>query len=97
MRKIIILLLLVIFFLSGLVFGMQRNEVAEQRPVPDTSATEVVEEANEEEQIIIAQTDVLEEGSYSLTNRTAATMEGIVKQLFEVIVAIMYGIGELFF
>ncbi|WP_152656304.1 hypothetical protein [Oceanobacillus sp. CFH 90083] len=93
MRNIIILLLLVIFFLSGLVFGMQKNETA----APDTSAVEVMEQTDEQEQIIIAESDVLEEGNYSLTNRTAATMEGIVKKLFEVIVAIMYGIGELFF
>lgn len=97
MRNIIILLLLVIFFLSGLVFGMQKNETAEQTAIPDESAAEVTEEINEQEQVIIAETDVLEEGNYSLTNRTAATMEGIVKGLFEVIVSIMYGIGELFF
>ncbi|GEN86396.1 hypothetical protein MKY30_20560 [Oceanobacillus sp. FSL W8-0428] len=97
MRNIIILLLLVIFFLSGLVFGMQKNETAEQTAIPDESAVEVAEEINEQEQIIITETDVLEEGNYSLTNRTAATMEGIVKGLFEVIVSIMYGIGELFF
>lgn len=97
MRNIIILLLLVIFFLSGLVFGMQKNETAEQTAAPDESAVEVAEEIDEQEQITIAETDVLEEGTYSLTNRTAATMEGIVKGLFEVIVSIMYGIGELFF
>ncbi|GGP12574.1 hypothetical protein [Oceanobacillus neutriphilus] len=97
MRNIIILLLLVIFFLGGLVFGMQKNEKAEQSAIPDESAVEVAEEINEQEQTIIAETDVLEEGNYSLTNRTAATMEGIVKGLFEVIVSIMYGIGELFF
>lgn len=99
MRNIIILLLLVIFFLSGLVFGMQKNETAEQTAIPDAdeSAVEVAEEINEQEQVIIAETDVLEEGNYSLTNRAAATMEGLVKGLFEVIVSIMYGIGELFF
>ncbi|CEI84201.1 hypothetical protein J18TS1_28450 [Oceanobacillus oncorhynchi subsp. incaldanensis] len=101
MRNIIILLLLVIFFLSGLVFGMQKNEPAEQTVSSDTPAVEVIEDEaqdrEEQEEIIVAETDVLEGGNYSLTNRTAATMGGIVKQLFEVIVSIMYGIGELFF
>lgn len=101
MRNIIILLLLVIFFLSGLVFGMQKNETAEQTVSSDTPAVEVIEDEapdrEEQEEIIVAETDVLEDGDYSLTNRTAATMGGIVKQLFEVIVSIMYGIGELFF
>ncbi|WP_080874663.1 hypothetical protein [Oceanobacillus timonensis] len=101
MRNIIILLLLVIFFLSGLVFGMQKNETAEQTAPSSNPTSEVIEEepveTKDEEEMIIAETDVLEEGNYSLTNRAAAAMGGIVKQLFEVIVSIMYGIGELFF
>lgn len=101
MRNIIILLLLVIFFLSGLVFGMNKNENAEQSVAPEISAVdvEVMEEADKREPdpVVIAETDILEEGNYSLTNRTAATMEGIVKQVFEVIVSIMHGIAQLFF
>ncbi|GIO22072.1 hypothetical protein [Oceanobacillus sp. J11TS1] len=102
MRNIIILLLLVIFFLSGLVFGMQKNGISEQAATSEVPAVEVMEaeeeeKSEQEEQVVIAETDVLEEGNYSLTNRMAATMEGVVKQLFEVIVSIMYGIGQLFF
>ncbi|MFS0751387.1 hypothetical protein [Oceanobacillus sp. 1P07AA] len=100
MRGVIVLLIMVIFFLSGFVFGMQKEEQAST--VENIETTPAVEETNmpvssqpplEQE----ANVYEVEQGQYSLTNKTASVLEATVKKVFDIIVGIMYEISKIFF
>ncbi|WP_424474869.1 hypothetical protein [Oceanobacillus kimchii] len=99
MRGLIILLIMVIFFLSGFVFGIQKDEQAST--VETTETTPAVEETTEtvSSQPSMEQANVyeIEEGQYSLTNKTASVLEATVKKVFDIIVGIMYEISKIFF
>ncbi|WP_077596520.1 hypothetical protein [Oceanobacillus kimchii] len=100
MRGLIILLIMVIFFLSGFVFGIQKDEQAST--VETTKTTPAVEETTEtvssqpsmEQEANVYE---IEEGQYSLTNKTASVLEATVKKVFDIIVGIMYEISKIFF
>ncbi|WP_067727363.1 hypothetical protein [Oceanobacillus damuensis] len=99
MRLLVVLLFMAVFFLSGIVYGMNK----EQDLPTVTDFTE--ERGTEEEQNVIVETvstpvsqpDITEASSVQYTQKTASILEAGVKGFFEVLMEFMYQIAKIFF
>jgi|SRR5699024_5209357 len=104
-----IVLLITVFFLIGMVFGMNKDMVTKQ--TPNNSDEEIQEkiispseddvyynEGEIEEMNQIENTDIMEtSAALSVTQKTASIIEAGVKGFYELIVGILYQIAKLFF
>lgn len=104
LRFFVVLLLLIICFLGGALYGMDHYGLsAEESETGEESLTESarkktietkeLEEALQEDRTMIVDVDVSEH----YTQKTASALEAGVKGFFEVIVKILYQISQLFF
>ncbi|WP_337020419.1 hypothetical protein [Oceanobacillus massiliensis] len=101
MRLIVILLLMAVFFLSGIVYGTNQET---KQTVEDSEAS--ITEAEPEESLeldeeTIAKSAVQPEldgdSSVILTQKTASALEAGVKGFFEIIMQVMYQTAQIFF
>ncbi|WP_163970053.1 hypothetical protein [Oceanobacillus halotolerans] len=107
-RSFIVILLLAVFFLSGMVFGMgQENQYAEENQEEIIPPYEQESQAISDEQQLVEQPtkeDVtntvgaieVEEPTH-FTQKMATFLETAVKGFYEAIVQIMYQVSQLFF
>ncbi|WP_042223407.1 hypothetical protein [Oceanobacillus manasiensis] len=105
LRSIIVVLLLAVFFLTGMLYGLHKDEAstllepkAEQLDEPEAEVTATSDEDEEEieETKKPASTIQMAEPS-NLTQKTASVLEAGVKGFYEAIVQIMYHISQIFF
>jgi hypothetical protein len=100
-RSFIVLLLLAVFFLSGMLYGIDQGNIAAPAPVMEDQQKE-----NESEEIVFfnyekpeaANSEMLESvEENNFTQQTASFLEAGVKGVYDVIVHILYQIAQLFF
>src|SRR5699024_6643951 len=106
-RFISIMLLLTVFFLIGMVFGMNQSTTTKQKPnnideqiQENISPAEDVysDEKEVKEMNQVENTDVMEpSAALSVTQKTASIIETGVKGFYEIVVGILYQIAQLFF
>ncbi|SFD55731.1 hypothetical protein SAMN05216238_102197 [Lentibacillus persicus] len=101
MRTLVVLLSLIVFFLTGLITGMDRTQQENDR---DTYTAEEVSDTEtiEEETVVIEQeapTNNTEEpaGALHLTQKAAGLLESAVTGFFELVVNMAYQLAEVFF
>ncbi|RHW33135.1 hypothetical protein [Oceanobacillus profundus] len=103
MRFILILLLLAVFFLSGIVYGM--NKEAPQTAEENDAVVEVIEDT--EEQASTAETvtipvsqpmaDAGKDTAVQYTQNAASILGAGVKGFFELLMQVLYQTAQLFF
>ncbi|MFD1850225.1 hypothetical protein [Oceanobacillus bengalensis] len=104
-RSIIVLLLFVVFFLSGTLYGMSqdnRTETAADHKSEETIfVPEKTTDIEREEETIVSKSideDVMDtDHNEHLTQKTASFLETSVQGFYEVVVQILYQISNLFF
>ncbi|WP_217586758.1 hypothetical protein [Lentibacillus saliphilus] len=102
MRTIVVLLLLAVFFLLGIVYSQGQNESNDVIDSLDlmTERQETVDQKTEQpivnEQNMAAEVVNVDEPPH-FTQKMAASLEGIVKGFYDMIVDIMYTFAEAFF
>ncbi|GAB4073391.1 hypothetical protein GCM10028778_09120 [Barrientosiimonas marina] len=95
MRTLIVMLSLAVFFLIGLVIGMDRENQANQ-----TDSDKTVEQAEEKQVIVEELPEEEPEMSDSpdhLTQKTAQFLESGVKGFYEIVVGMTYDLVQVFF
>ncbi|MEC5422200.1 hypothetical protein QGM71_01665 [Virgibacillus sp. C22-A2] len=98
-RSFVVLLLLAVFFLTGVLYGMDRGEISLH-----DEATKEVELVESQElastQMVLVEQELdnhnMEEAEH-FTQKTASFLEAGVKGFYEVIVQILYQVSQLFF
>lgn len=107
MKILVTLLMMAVIFLSGIVFGMNRDTIS-QPPVNELSAeqetVEVKEEVKEEVAIAVPpaadmemQPDLAGDSPAFHTQKAASVLGAAVKGFFEIIMQFMYQTAQLFF
>ncbi|MFC4558870.1 hypothetical protein ACFO3D_11700 [Virgibacillus kekensis] len=106
MRFLVVLLLLAVFFLTGLVVGMDKfNDYQDDEPV-DVAVQQDVETVNktdkEAEMLAVESTtseDIRTTNSPEnhMTQKTASFLEGAVKGFYDLVVGIIYQFTKAFF
>ncbi|PAV29010.1 hypothetical protein CIL05_13600 [Virgibacillus profundi] len=111
-RSFIVLLLFALFFLTGMLYGMDKeNNTATDDSVETIESVDSVK--NEEKQIEIVEVDgepvqaeevivnsnkpELDDQPIHITEKTASFLEAGVKGFYEVVVQILHQISQLFF
>ncbi|MFC4022739.1 hypothetical protein ACFOUV_02770 [Oceanobacillus longus] len=98
MRLFVVLLLLAVFFLSGTVFGMNQDSPSVLEMNEETNIQEdPVPVAEKEIVSVSSQPGLNETSSIQNTQKTASVLEAGVKGFFEILMALMYQIAQLFF
>ncbi|WP_164668558.1 hypothetical protein [Virgibacillus doumboii] len=104
MRSLIVLLLLAVFFLTGLVVGMDReqNAMDASQNTEKTSVQDKMQEAQEvQEVMVVEQTSnksvQTEDAPMNLTQKAAMFLEDVVGGIYEMIVGMLYQVVQLFF
>lgn len=101
-RSLILLLLLVGVFLSGILIGIDREESIYANHIsPEANVVMPIEhieywEVHEEEQFLIEEQGLNTEDPEQATQKVAAFLEAGVKGFYEVIVEILFQIASLF-
>ncbi|WP_174613861.1 hypothetical protein [Virgibacillus ihumii] len=98
MRSILVLLLLVVFFLTGLVLGMdrggetgkQQENTVKQEQMKDVQVITVNQQTTDEKVLKAEQPP-------NLTQKTASFLESTVKGFYNIVVDIIYGFIHVFF
>lgn len=100
MRTLVVLLSLVVFFLTGLITGMDRTHQENDRETytaEEVSDTETIEE----ETVVIEQeatpNNTEPAGALHLTQKAAGFLESAVTGFFELVVNMAYQLAEVFF
>ncbi|GAB3050716.1 hypothetical protein [Virgibacillus ainsalahensis] len=100
-RSFIVILLLAVFFLTGMVYGIERDDLA--------GKDETIEEIEEKEQMVeeteqietvdqaVSQEALEMEGKVHFTQKAASLLETVVKGFYEMVVQMLYQISQLFF
>ncbi|ASK63140.1 hypothetical protein CFK37_13765 [Virgibacillus phasianinus] len=101
MKSIVVLLLLVLFFVSGMLFGVEHDRDQAKLPTPQVETIDG-NEGSEQQEEIIKVTSEPENGEYKqapvyFTQKMASFFEGIVKGFYEIIVQLLYQIVQLFY
>lgn len=106
MKILVTLLMMAVIFLSGIVFGMNRDTVSEP-PAKEKQAEEAVEleEVAKEEPVIAShpevemeiQPEIAGDGPAFHTQKAASVLGAAVKGFFEIIMQFMYQTAQLFF
>ncbi|SFA70078.1 hypothetical protein SAMN04488072_101100 [Lentibacillus halodurans] len=102
MRTVIILLSLALFFLTGLIIGMDRSN---QENEAYSDVEEVIEETGEasEKQVLIKDQEstdkqlAVPESPEHFTHKAASFLESGVKGFYELIVSVTYQLIQVFF
>ncbi|MFC3039113.1 hypothetical protein ACFOGI_02465 [Virgibacillus xinjiangensis] len=98
MRTIIVILLLAVFFMGGMVYGMDRSGYP-KHIYGEVASTVVEKETIEKEEVPVEapkrNTMDLEEPEH-FTHKAATILDVVVRGFYEALVAILYGISELF-
>ncbi|SET61757.1 hypothetical protein SAMN05216389_11747 [Oceanobacillus limi] len=113
MRSIVVLLLLVVFFLAGTLFGINRGDIAllgedkqevgTEEMIGSHEVKDEMEGFNEEEAETSSNQDITTdsiqrvEQPVNFTQKTASFLEGAVKVFYEGLVQILYQISQLFY
>lgn len=104
LRSIVVLLLLAVFFLTGMLYGLHKDEAiileepkAEQLDESKEDLPVSGNEKGKEDSPDISSTSLQMEEPTNLTQKTASIMEAGVKGFYEAIVQIMYQISQVFF
>ncbi|HEX6593109.1 MAG TPA: hypothetical protein VF095_00780 [Bacillota bacterium] len=97
-RTVIVLLLLVVFFLTGMLFGMNQTDSVQI----DDSHVLVDDQLLEEEfghvyDVSYESDEYDVDDPIHFTHKTASVLEAGVKGFYEIIVGILYKISQLFF
>ncbi|MBY7143333.1 hypothetical protein KFZ56_09730 [Virgibacillus sp. NKC19-3] len=93
-RSFIVILLLAVFFLTGMLYGMDNKNTA----VNDESDQTVVIEEEEVETVEPSSTDVMDrQEPVHFIQKAASFLEVGVKGFYEVVVQLLYQISQLFF
>ncbi|GAB3795288.1 hypothetical protein [Virgibacillus kimchii] len=100
-RSFIVLLLFAVFFLSGMLYGVERGIQETPPAVTEESSSESVQDKiafYEQRDSSVETEDILAttEGK-SLTQQTASFLEAGVKGVYDVIVHLLYQFAQLFF
>ncbi|MBP2078140.1 hypothetical protein [Oceanobacillus polygoni] len=101
MRFIVILLLLAVFFLSGIVYGMNQEEP--QAIDNDTAVVDVIEDTEEQESSVetvtipVSQPMADADAPAQYTQKTASILGAGVKGFFELLMQVLYQTAQLFF
>ncbi|WP_249871046.1 hypothetical protein [Oceanobacillus saliphilus] len=99
MRFIVVLLMMAVFFLSGVVYGVNKEQGIQY-------VTEAPEEIRVEEENVarietisqpVSQPHITEATPVQYTQKTASILEAGVKGFFEFLMEMMYQIAQLFF
>ncbi|HLR08262.1 MAG TPA: hypothetical protein VK136_03225 [Bacillota bacterium] len=103
MRSLVVLLLITVFFLAGLVVGIDRGQI-DSEEIPATIETEEITDTEENQGAPLAQEQMVDEhlvdagaSSAHFTQKAAASMEAIVTRFYDLVVQILYQIAQLFF
>ncbi|SEQ17199.1 hypothetical protein SAMN05216232_1775 [Virgibacillus subterraneus] len=98
MRSLVVLLLLALFFLVGIVVGLDRGESATD---PMTENTVRTEEVEEKQVVVVEQTTseniMTAEAPVQFTQKIAKFLEASVQGFYEIIVEVIYQIVQVFF
>ncbi|WP_430785157.1 hypothetical protein VBD025_10385 [Virgibacillus flavescens] len=93
MKSIIVLLLLLLFFVSGMLFGVERERT--DVPLPEG---EIINEDYAVEQVAVTPVNTeYQEAPAHFTQKMASFIEGIVKVFYEIVVQLLYQIVQLFY
>ncbi|MEN1969345.1 hypothetical protein WMZ97_14870 [Lentibacillus sp. N15] len=99
-RALITLLLLAVFFLSGMLFGIDHGQQEKQvEPIEKTDQMEANINDKNVETIEVAnepRPDVEDTSGHS-TQKLASFLGGIIKGFYEIVVMIFYQFAEIFF
>jgi uncharacterized protein YxeA len=104
MKSIIVLLLLVLFFVSGMLFGVERERA--ESSLPKVESIDVqnsqVKTDRTDRQPPVSNNVVTNNGEYKqapvhFTQKMASFIEGIVKGFYGIIVQVLYQITQLFY
>lgn len=99
-RSFIVILLLAVFFLTGMLYGMDNNDIAIKE---ESGQSEELDQTVglEEEQVETVETssiDVMERAEpVHFVQKAASFLEAGVKGFYEVVVQILYQVSQLFF
>ncbi|MFB4166529.1 hypothetical protein [Virgibacillus sp. JSM 102003] len=100
MRSLVVLLLLALFFLVGIVVGLDRGE-NENNPIQNTENTITQEKADEKQVVAVEKTtseDIMKaEAPEHFTQKTATFLEASVQGFYEIVVEVIYQIVQVFF
>jgi cell division septation protein DedD len=104
-RTFIVALLLAVFFLSGTLYGMDRDRGGSRQEVPAIEAPQEQQESAEtlattkelEEMEKIEELRAAEMNEKHFTVKTASFLETAVKGFYEIVVEMLYQISSLFF
>ncbi|MFA1820466.1 hypothetical protein ACDX78_09830 [Virgibacillus oceani] len=101
-RSFIVLLLLAVFFLSGMLYGMDQGNSAAPNSVMENHLEENESEEssffNDEKQANTASDEMVEVAEQNnFTQQTASFLEAGVKGVYDVIVHILYQFAQIFF
>lgn len=107
LRTLIILLFLAVFFLSGMIFGMDNGHEAEQAKPQEESTEEVqenqvetsVDTKNDEETIEVVDDPALdtEEDGDKFTQKSATFLGSVIQGFYEIVITVFYQFAQLFF
>lgn len=105
MKSIVVLLLLLLFFVSGMLFGLERDQT--EFTVPNVETIDINEANVQEGEVITQGTPVVEniaansseykQAPVHFTQKMASFVEGIVKGFYEIIVQLLYQVVQLFY
>lgn len=97
MRSIIILLLFAVFFLSGMVFGIDKNNRSDIEGINEQAVEEIELEEIEtvDEDITYEQAAVIT-GKEHTVQKVASLLEKAVRAFYELVVQLMYQFTKLF-
>lgn len=101
MRFIFTILLLIIFFLAGAVYGMNSANNVSTANLEETIQSEDVNVTEEKQKEIVvypsAYEQVEEDQPMSITESIASGLEAIVSTFYDGVVHVLYAISEQFF
>lgn len=105
MKSIVILLLLLVFFMSGMMFGVERDHT--EYTSPEVSSVGVNEADSQNANVMQTSAEIeggrFETSEYKqttsshFTQKMASFIGGIVKGFYEIIVQVLYQIAQLFY
>ncbi|ASN05178.1 hypothetical protein [Virgibacillus necropolis] len=96
MKSIVILLLLLLFFVSGMLFGVERDQLEFTSPKVETIDVNKVSESQETISPL-SENNEYKQAPDHFTQKMASFIEGIVKGFYEIIVQLLYQVVQLFY
>jgi|SRR5690625_4805454 len=99
-RSFIVLLLLAVFFLSGMLYGIDRESSTEPSSVTEDQLETGLEESSfssHENKNLVANSEILESSEQNFTQQIASFLEAGVKGIYDVIVHMLYQVAQIFF